>query len=731
MTDRPFQFPVFGTAPNEFTEVGAFSDAQNRAVGAASAQTQFRPGEFPERYTSILNGNRNGAAPAGVVATVANIGKVRAVTGAGIIALRDRLSIADNEIVFWARYRRTVNPTDPSGDTVRFRVQWLDLNYASISQTTILSNNLTVAMGTQIVQARLGGTEATISAPAGTAYAVPYIETFGTDGVTQVLALGAATDPLAFLEEPLPQVFIPEFPVARTFYVTMDGNNANSGTSLSKPLATIAAAMAKMTAEAPDPCVTIVHPGEYLVPRDTEIPDNCAIYGYDVRVTKFILANAAGNAPATSDADRRQNMFLMNNGIKVRGITFVGMRHEPYTFDISGDSFTPPEKGWAFVFKPGATITRSPYIADCTYIHDFTQDQLLLPVDRAAGNPLMPVGGGNLYADGSVLNPNSPLRSVVVDGFTGVNPNGIGYCITRNAIVQLVSVFTNWSRVGIWTHEGGQVTLANSNNTFGDYAFASTGFRAAIRITGTVDDVAVHTTTGADLIDANLSAILANLYTAPSSGLFTARAGWGALTNQQKDFAIRDAETLIRAISRDFRSGQDRGTQYFIKGLFDWNAEFVFNPTLKTLFLETFDDIETAIRVYVVNAGARTMLANLIALVKDVIDTGDQALGTSPYKVAFPSVIEATGQQFSYSGAGVNYNSLPFSQRGTSEPVDPALTILEADGGAVFATFATESGDTYLGKDLRVDFRRSTIEGQAFERGVQATTLPLIIALGG
>ena len=227
----------------------------------------------------------------------------------------------------------------------------------------------------------------------------------------------------------------PRKKVDRTFYVAMNGNDVeNHGQSIYKPKATIGAALelAKQTGES---CVVIVHPGEYPVDPETEIPANCALYGYDVRVTKVI--------PGWDAENIANNMFLLTNGCKVRGFTFEGLRHEPYTLSA------PPTKGYAFAFKPNEYITRSPYIADCTQIHDFTYQEMSLPIDRTEGNPFCPRGGGNLYADGAVLDPNSPLRSVVVDSFTAINPNGVGYAVVNDALVQLVSVFTNWSRVGV------------------------------------------------------------------------------------------------------------------------------------------------------------------------------------------------------------------------------------------------------------------------------------------
>ena len=74
---------------------------------------------------------------------------------------------------------------------------------------------------------------------------------------------------------------------------------------------------------------------------------------------------------------------------------------------------------------------------------------------------------------------------------------------------------------------------------------------------------------------------------------------------------------------------------------------------------------------------------------------------------------------------------MPYSQRGNSEAPDPRTAIYKSDGGVVFDKFSTEQGDTYLGEDIRVDFERSVIEGQAFSRGVQNIVLPLIVGIGG
>lgn len=540
----------------------------------------------------------------------------------------------------------------------------------------------------------------------------------------------------------LAEQLTPKKHVERTFYVSMAGNDNDANTylqqvsangmSIYKPFQTIGAALNAANSVG-TPCIVIVHPGEYEVAPMTPIPKNCALYGYDARVTKITIA----------ETPTANNLFLLDSGCKVRGFTFTGLRHEQEWLDSTQGSldYGPPQKGYAFAFKPGAYITRSPYISDCAVLHNLTYQEMSLPQDRDVGNPLVPMTGGNLYADGSVCDPDSPLRSVVVDSFTAVNPNGIAYAVVENALVQLVSVFTNWSRVGIWAHAGGQVTVVNSNATFGDYAFASTGYRFTIRVPDVpnYESVLVERSTFGNYIKSNVDTIVDHLMSNnalgyPTLPTFNSVIGANAAL---ANLTSRDTKTILLETADDLISGQDTGTRFWIQSLFvantastySANAAYAFNPAYVTLFTGSYGLIRDELKRRATgnggDASANSMIDALFNLAIDVVSTPDN------YTEAFPSKVEAASHQFSYAGSGVNYNALPYGQRATGLATDPTTNLYTSNGGVVYATFNTEQGDTYLGPDLRVDFERSTIEGQAFSRGVQNITLPLIIGIGG
>lgn len=540
----------------------------------------------------------------------------------------------------------------------------------------------------------------------------------------------------------LAEQLTPRKAVERTFYVAMNGNDndantyinqtSNTGMSLYKPFQTIGAALtaANNTGQS---CIVMVYPGEYSVSPGTHIPRNCALYGYDARVTKISMA----------EGFEEDNMFLLNSGCKVRGFTFTNLRHEASwlaTYQGSLD-YGPPTKGYAFAFAPGAYITRSPYVSDCAVLHNLTYEQMSLPNDRDNGNPLVPMTGGNLYADGSVCDPDSPLRSVVIDSFTAVNPNGVAYAVVDNALVQLVSVFTNWSRVGIWAHTGGQITVVNSNATFGDYAFASTGFRYVVRLQGIAnrDDILTDCPVFGNFLKSNADVIVDYLMSNNSGFKSIPNFTSTILANSAlANLTSRDTKTILLETADDLIAGQDSGTVFWIQSLFTANATttfsansvYAFNPSYVPLFTGTYEVMSNYLRGRTVDVGgtepdANAMLEGMFTLATNVVTSPDN------YTEVFQSKVEAASHQFSYAGSGVNYNALPFGQRASGQATDPTTNLYTSNGGVVYATFNTEAGDTYLGPDLKVDFERSTIEGQAFSRGVQNITLPLIIGIGG
>jgi hypothetical protein len=200
----------------------------------------------------------------------------------------------------------------------------------------------------------------------------------------------------------------------------------------------------------------------------------------------------------------------------------------------------------------------------------------------------------------------------------------------------------------------------------------------------------------------------------------------------------RDTRTIITETVDDLRTGQDKSAIFWIQSLFTSNtvgpytadSVYAFDPAYVPYFAESWRKLRDELKyrtslVAGAEAGANAMLDELFLLANNVL------LNTQNYTTVFESKIEAASHQFSYAGAGVNYNALPFGQRASGIPTDPTTNLYQANGGVIYATFNTEQGDTYLGSDLRVDFERSTIEGQAFSRGVQNITLPLIVGIGG
>ena len=247
-----------------------------------------------------------------------------------------------------------------------------------------------------------------------------------------------------------------------TLYVSStDGDDTNDGRTIQYPLRTIkrAAQLAAPgydgrygfdTGSVSNGYVIKVQAGTYLEDNPVILPSNTTIWGAGLRITKINAKNPS------------EDLFWVNAGCYIAEVTMGGLRLYPDQIN--------PEKGFAVAFQPGAFITTSPYVQNCSQISN--QENSFTELYEE-----IPPGGGGLYVNGDVIHPDSPLASMVLDAYTQISPNGVGCLVNGRGFIQLVSFFNNFSYYAIRVNNGGHATLNNSNISFGLYGMYASGSR--------------------------------------------------------------------------------------------------------------------------------------------------------------------------------------------------------------------------------------------------------------
>ena len=159
----------------------AFVQGEQAALLRPMAAGGFRPGDAPARFS----GQKNGLPHVMPALSVAGIqigadGASYRVAGAGVVALREAIWMPPGRS-FRCRtyYRRVTDPSDPINDAVRTSIAWLDANGALITtQVMATDSGCTVAAGRRVQSFDLPAN--------GAAFARLYVETFGSDGVTDI-----------------------------------------------------------------------------------------------------------------------------------------------------------------------------------------------------------------------------------------------------------------------------------------------------------------------------------------------------------------------------------------------------------------------------------------------------------------------------------------------------------------------------------------------------------------
>ena len=249
------------------------------------------------------------------------------------------------------------------------------------------------------------------------------------------------------------------------------GDDSNDGHRISRPKATIKAAINQINGDATygDGSVVIVAAGVYQEAAPIQIQKkNVSIIGQALR--SCIVHPTV--------ATETNTLFEVNSGSYVANLTLTGMKAGTGTGNTL-DPALPTTQGWNFAFYSGATITKSPYIQNCTNFSDSEIDNSNLnannPAGGAAGDTDSAPTGGGLLVNGATVSSSSPLRSMVCDSYTHVGLNGPGILVTNNGYAQCTSSYAFFNKYHIKCLNGGQANLAASTTDFGDQALVADG----------------------------------------------------------------------------------------------------------------------------------------------------------------------------------------------------------------------------------------------------------------
>ena len=373
-------------------------------------------------------------------------------------------------------------------------------------------------------------------------------------------------------------------------------------------------------------------------------------------------------------------------------------------------------------FSPGVgPITQGPYVRNCT---NFIPDSIGMKVD-------------GFHAEPGDQDDIGVTGTMSVDSYTQYNQGGIGVTITNGAYAQLVSIFTICDDIAIYTGNGGQCDITNSNSSFGNEGLVSIGVGGTdsgsiYRMTGEVSTAAAEDTDTVAISGIGsyrpydgLAVYFGKLYYTVDS-LIVDNPGSGYDPNNPPTVTI-DLPTGPSGIRAEAAADVSldgtitgftvisTGSQYEIENLPNVSIGGTGGASATVVLQPTYYSIESASLPI---AGVSTVV------LKTVLDF-EVGSGTTVY-FARQSLQIASSHSFEYVGSGTNIF--------TAKPALGGVTIQDnevvfRDGGLVVYTSTDQAGNFRIGDGVSVNQFTGTISGRDFDQSLLNTVTPLIIAL--
>jgi cytoskeletal protein CcmA (bactofilin family) len=538
----------------------------------------------------------------------------------------------------------------------------------------------------------------------------------------------------------------------KTVWVTLDGNDSNSGLLEGDAKRSIGAA----AAIAKENDTIFVRPGIYVENNPIGLRDDVCVSGQDLRLVTVIPQNLGKDVFHVRRGCLIENLnFACNTGQSNPGGGAVAF--PPTTADISSGKSYAAVTGYT---SPGPATEgssgrwRSPYIRNCTNF---------MPLSIG-----MKINGD--HATASTI--GADLKCMVCDSFTQYNEAGIGVSITNNGYAQLVSIFTINCDKAIYCDTGGQCDLTNSNSSFGNYGLYAVGL-GATEFTGKVKEYTSSQNANGRLNDkvtlTSVFAVGTNAPRRPYDGQalwfkinlnnYPDAVGTGIITAPMRrlsSITVKNSASTYSASSPPSITIQDNNDGTILpKGPQGIIAEASANIDDTTNKIVSIDVINSG-RNYLSSQDIRVVIngevqetsnyvANMEPIYFTVLESTDNRTlpsGTTittfnefiPYELFVDDEVEfkrisrilTSSHSFEYIGTGTDIN-ISTPQKG-GVPAK-ANEIVALDGAQIPFTSTDQKGNFDIGEGLRIDQTTSTISGRAFSRAIQAEITPLILAL--
>ena len=485
--------------------------------------------------------------------------------------------------------------------------------------------------------------------------------------------------------------FIGKVPIENAIFVQKNGDDTNDGEGWDTAFLTIEKALEEAATRNGVVTLIDIGPGTYITQGNLDMPDNTLIRA----AHRSVIIR-----PATGFEER--NVFRMGSGCFIEGPVFEGWRL---------DSLENPTVGFAVSFRPGAVITRAPYVHKIVVRTNPTWDTVAPPLDRDNGNPLVGIGAGVVLADGLVCSPYSIYPNIMTWGATPVSHNGIGYVAKNGALINAVNAVSIWAHKHFLALAGGQIILSSCSTQFGDFTMVSSGTRLIIAPEEVTIPLTIQTT-AATAIDTNRETIIDDMWDALVANNYT--VGWDS---EDEEFTRRDANTFLQSMIWVLQTGNEKPMLDFAKGFFDTQGNEVFSSDKLNAFIFSFEYMrDDIIALADVNNAADAIVTALVdALVSTLSD---------PVKVSEPSVITAIGHTWTAIMAGVALTKIPPARNfATIEE-----SILELNNGIVIASGQDDQGSALFIGGMKIDADTGELTGPPFEQSVNRIATRTAIA---